>query len=104
MSTHIRVRCFSLPGGKNSGLALHLYVDLDAKAKGLAHNTNASQVWLALNLPLEPPQLSPDSIHGPALITADSIPSEEFADLGLIEWGRIKETCTCAVPAAVFLV
>lgn len=80
-----------------------MYIDLEAKVKGLPHNTNATQVWLGLNLPCEPPSLLPECIHGPALITADSVPSEEFADLGLAEWAKIKEIVLCAVPAAFFL-
>ncbi len=41
--------------------------------KQLPHNTNASQVWLAAHLPLEPPEVSPASISGPVLVTADNI-------------------------------
>ena len=52
----------------------------------LAHNSNASQLWLVAHLPEEPPEVSPASIHGPVLLTAESAKTEEYVDLKMADW------------------
>jgi hypothetical protein len=85
----------SLPGGfdKKMNMALHLYIDLQAEQHKLPHNTNASQLWLAAHLPQEPPEVSPSSISGPVLVTADDIKTEEFVELSLDDWEKLKKLC-----------
>lgn len=97
-----RVRCHSLPGAwdKKLNLAVHLYIDLEGVQHKLPHNTNASQFWLAAHLPGD---ATPEAISGPVLVTADDIKTEEFVDLTMEHWEKIKEMCKEACECAVFL-
>mmetsp|Transcript_13717 Transcript_13717/g.39752 ORF Transcript_13717/g.39752 Transcript_13717/m.39752 type:complete len:128 (-) Transcript_13717:355-738(-) len=92
------VRCFSLPGqfDNKMGMALHMYMAVDMAAHSehkMPHNTNASQLWLGAHLPQEPPEVAPSSIHGPVLITADDIKTEEFVELTMEHWEALKKLC-----------
>lgn len=99
-----RVRCFSLPGfEKKLGLSLHMYIDLQAREHGMAHNTNATQLFLIAHLPEEPPSVYPASIHGPVLLSAEAFPSEEYVDLGLGDWTKVKAICRAIQPNAQFV-
>eukprot|EP00798_Chlamydomonas_sp_ICE-L_P014179 gene14179-20146_t len=52
-----RMRCFYVPHlEKKLGYAVHMYMDLSGAELKKEHNTNASQLWLAANLPNEPPE------------------------------------------------
>ncbi|GAX85582.1 hypothetical protein CEUSTIGMA_g12997.t1 [Chlamydomonas eustigma] len=99
------VRCFSLPGSfdKRMDLAMHMYIDLQGLEKNLPHNTNASQLWLCANLPEEPPEVTPSTISGPVLITADHLRTEEFVDLTIEDWIKIKKLCKEICPNALFV-
>ncbi|KAG2491364.1 hypothetical protein HYH03_010363 [Edaphochlamys debaryana] len=99
-----RVRCFHLPMfEKAMGWSVHLYIDLDAIAHKMDHNTNATQLWLIANLPNEPPEVQPDSIHGPVLLTAENFKDEEYVELGEAEWKQIVDKCREVQPNAQFL-
>lgn len=99
-----RVRCFSLPGfEKKLGLSLHMYIDLQGQEHGMAHNTNATQLFLIAHLPEEPPQVSPASIHGPVLLSAEAFRTEEYVDLGPEDWAKIKAICKAVQPNAQFV-
>ncbi|GFR48529.1 hypothetical protein Agub_g10424 [Astrephomene gubernaculifera] len=99
-----RVRCFHLPMFEKAlGWSVHMYIDLDAIAHKMDHNTNATQLWLIANLPNEPPEVQPDSIHGPVLLTAENYKDEEYVQLGAPEWARLMEVCRDVQPNAQFL-
>ena len=68
----------------------------------LDHNTNATQTWLCAHLPAEPPEVTPSSISGPVLVTADDIKSEEYVDLTLEHWAKIMAMCKELCPNALF--
>ncbi|EFJ47622.1 hypothetical protein VOLCADRAFT_105095 [Volvox carteri f. nagariensis] len=99
-----RVRCFHLPMfEKVLGWSVHMYLDLDAVQNGMQHNTNATQLWLIANLPNEPPEVQPDSIHGPVLLTAENFKDEEYVQLSQEEWQKIVDKCKEVQPNAQFL-
>ncbi|KAG2450748.1 hypothetical protein HYH02_004585 [Chlamydomonas schloesseri] len=99
-----RIRCFHLPMfEKAMGWSVHMYIDLDAIAHKLDHNTNATQLWLIANLPNEPPEVQPDSIHGPVLLTAENFKDEEYVQLGEEEWAQLVAKCKEVQPNAQFL-
>lgn len=97
-----RVRCFHLPMFDKHGYAVHMYFDLEGTKHSLPHNTNATQLFFIANLPAEPPELQPDSIQGPVLLTAEKIPEEVFLDLGLEQWEKMKDICHSIQPVAYF--
>lgn len=77
-----RIRCIHLPSFEHHGYSLHMYLDLEGVKHGLPHNTNATQLFLIAQLPQEPPDFWPDSINGPAMITAEEANgSGRFIDL-----------------------
>ncbi|KXZ41679.1 hypothetical protein GPECTOR_323g35 [Gonium pectorale] len=99
-----RVRCFHLPMfEKAMGWSVHMYLDLDAVEHKLDHNTNATQLWLIANLPHEPPEVQPDSIHGPVLLTAENFKDEEYVQLDEKEWQKLVDKCREVQPNAQFL-
>lgn len=99
-----RVRCFHLPMFEKAiGWSVHMYIDLDAIAHKLDHNTNATQLWLIANLPNEPPEVQPDSIHGPVLLTAEDCSNEEYVPLDAAAWAKLVAHCREEQPNAQFL-
>lgn len=100
-----RVRCFVLPGfEKKAGFSLHMYIDLQGMEHKMAHNTNATQLYLVAHLPDEPPDVSPASIHGPVLLSAENFRTEEYIDLTVAEhWAKIKAICKAIQPNAQFV-
>lgn len=48
----------------------------------------------------EPPQVYPASIHGPVLLSAENFKTEEYADLTLDDWAKIKSMCRAVQPNA----
>lgn len=53
------------------------------------------------HLPSEPPDVI-DSIHGPALLTAEETGTQTYMDLSLADWEQIKRVCRRVQPAAQF--
>jgi len=79
-----------------------MYIDLQGLDHKMAHNSNATQLYLIACLPEEPPQVSPASIHGPVLLSAENFKTEEYVDLTLEEWKKIKALCRAIQPNAQF--
>ncbi|PNH12252.1 hypothetical protein TSOC_000846 [Tetrabaena socialis] len=99
-----RVRAFHFPMFEKAlGWSVHMYLDLDAIKHKMDHNTNATQLWLVANLPNEPPEVQPDSIHGPVLLTAENCKDEEYVQLSEAEWQVLVAKCKEVQPNAQFL-
>jgi hypothetical protein len=49
----------------------------------------------------EPPEVSPASIHGPVLLSAEDFKTECYMDLGEEDWARIKALCKAVQPNAM---
>eukprot|EP00201_Polytomella_parva_P007999 CAMPEP_0175052416 /NCGR_PEP_ID=MMETSP0052_2-20121109/8349_1 /TAXON_ID=51329 ORGANISM="Polytomella parva, Strain SAG 63-3" /NCGR_SAMPLE_ID=MMETSP0052_2 /ASSEMBLY_ACC=CAM_ASM_000194 /LENGTH=210 /DNA_ID=CAMNT_0016316821 /DNA_START=59 /DNA_END=691 /DNA_ORIENTATION=- len=99
-----RVRCFHLPMfEKVVGWSVHMYIDLEGVNHQMAHNTNATQLWLVANLPSEPPELFPDSIHGPVLLTAEDFHTEEYVSMDRAAWLKLIHECLKVQPNAQFV-
>lgn len=98
-----RVRCFHCPMFEKAlGWSVHLYVDLQGIEHKLDHNTLATQLWLVANLPGEPPEVAPDSIHGPVLLTAEDCKTNELMDVTLEHWAKLVDVCKQVQPNATF--
>jgi hypothetical protein len=100
------IRCFHLPmfdHEDHGSMIVHMYLDLHGIEHRQGHNTNATQMFLIANLPAEPPDVQPDSIHGPVLLTAEH-KSGEFIQLDMTTWLKMKEACWAIQPDAQFLV
>eukprot|EP00199_Chlamydomonas_sp_CCMP681_P003500 CAMPEP_0119101814 /NCGR_PEP_ID=MMETSP1180-20130426/761_1 /TAXON_ID=3052 ORGANISM="Chlamydomonas cf sp, Strain CCMP681" /NCGR_SAMPLE_ID=MMETSP1180 /ASSEMBLY_ACC=CAM_ASM_000741 /LENGTH=171 /DNA_ID=CAMNT_0007085991 /DNA_START=102 /DNA_END=617 /DNA_ORIENTATION=+ len=102
-----RVRCYMLPERTirfhdTLGAALHMYIDMQGIDHKLAHNSNATQLYLIANLPEEPPELSLSSISGPVLLSA-SDKNDNYKNLTLEDWETIKKACRDVQSNALFM-